>query len=339
VVLLLTPAVLAAPSFLEWQGTLPPAPEKPARVGTYGFAADLWVRSAAVLRAWPGRVRAEVFGRSVQGRPLWAFTVRDPTGPVEERVLVFAQLHAMEWIGAEVAVALLERIADDPVPGVETVIVPLANPDGRARAEDDLLAGDPRAWRRANANGVDLNRDFAVNRDTDVVWSRLPFTRGFYATSPAPLSQPETRALDALAARGIEASVSLHAFGGYIYYPWSGRWAAVEDQARLHELGTRMSQAQPHPYRTMQLCHWIFFFRALGSELDHMYQVHGADSFLIELTRSGITANPSTWRDLWRRYNPEPMSPHVEDGVSAILALLRHYSVTASSSLPMPSTG
>lgn len=309
----------------------------PDRARDYDFTAGLHGRIAEQLTRWPGRVEATRMGRSVERRPIWAFAVRDPGVPVQQRVLVFAQLHALEWIGAEVAVALLEQLAQAPPPGVEVVIVPIVNPDGRWRAEQDLLDGSVRSYRRANANGVDLNRDFATNRESDVIWSRLPFTRRYYGTSPGPLSQPESQALDALVADGdFDVSVSLHAYGGYIYVPWAGKWENTPDHQALVAQGRVMAAGQPgRPYRVMQLCHWIFFFRALGTELDHMYAVHGVDSYLIELTRSGIKPlQPETWRDYFRWYNPVDPTPHVADGVGAISALVRHLSARAEGRAP-----
>ncbi|MCB9741657.1 MAG: hypothetical protein H6741_02005 [Alphaproteobacteria bacterium] len=332
---LLLPLALATPGqgpddaqFLRWvKRQIPPTPH-PVRAEGYDFAAGLFHRVAELEREWPGHVAITKLDKSVDGRPLWAFSVQDPGTPVRQRVLVYAQLHALEWIGAEVAVALLEEVVPHPPPGVELVVVPLVNPDGRYFSEQDLLNDRVRSYRRANSNGVDLNRDWSVNRDADNLWARLPFTRRYYYSSPEPLSQPETRALDRLAATGFDVTVSLHAYGGYIYAPWAGLWARTPDHAQLMALGQVMAEGQPnHPYRVMQLSRWIFFFRALGTELDHMYAVHGAQSYLIELTHSGIRPlKPSTWRDYFRWYNPEDKTPHVEDGVGALMALLRYLS-------------
>ena len=312
--------------YLRYVERLVPTSPHPARAEGYHLTAQLHQRIADVIRAHPGRVSAERYGLSVEGRRLWAVRVRDPGVETRHRLLVTAQLHALEWLGSEVALALIEALGARPASGVELIIVPVANPDGRANVEADLLAGDDRTYRRGNANQVDLNRDFAVNRDAEVIWAKLPYTRRFYQTSPAPLSQPETQALDALAeAAGVNVSVSLHAFGGYIYLPWAGQRAQHPDHDRLMALGEVMAQGQARPYRVMQLCRWIFFFRALGTELDHMSGRLGASSFLIELGHSGVRPlAPDTWRDPFRWYNPEDPTPHIEDGLGAVLALARH---------------
>ena len=81
-----------------------------------------------------------------------------------------------------------------------------------------------------------------------------------YTTSSAPLSQPESRAVDTLFEQyRFDASVSIHAFGGYIYYPWAGRYYRAEDWKEMHHLAEIMKQAQAgkHPYKVMS--HWMFY--------------------------------------------------------------------------------
>lgn len=305
----------------RYQASFPSGHPEP----TYRFAAEVYGPIADLARANPGLISVEQIGTSVQGRPIWAFHLMNPSQPIRERLLVFAGIHALEWISVEVATATLLELTELPPPGVEIVVVPILNIDGRFRAERDLADGK-RRYRRANANGVDLNRDFAANRESEAVWQHI--VPQYYGTSPAPLSQPESRAIDGLAATGFDVIVSLHAFGGYIYYPWAGHWDRVEDRRAFHELGTVMAQGQGHrPYQVKQLSHWGFFFRGLGMEVDHFYATYGAYSFLIELTRSGIEPlRPSTWKDPYRFYNPIDPSRATRDGLGALRAMAWHLS-------------
>ncbi|MEE2750852.1 MAG: M14 family metallopeptidase [Myxococcota bacterium] len=320
-------------AFSAWVRHQEPPAAHPPKAEGWGFSATLFRRILAVEESTPSMVHTWCIGRSVQGRPIWATRIARPDAPVEHRMLVFAQLHALEWIGAEVVVALAERLGQHTPKGIEIVLVPLVNPDGRHRAESDLLEEREGVYRRANTNGVDLNRDFAVHRESDNIWSRLPWFRRYYTASPAPLSQPETRALDKLASTGFDISVSLHAFGGVIYYPWAGIKDPIEDAAAHRAMARIMAAAQPgRSYRTVQLGRYFRWFRGLGMEIDHMYAVHGSQSFLIELTRSGIRPlRPNTWKDYFRWYNPVDPSPHVDDGVTALWAAITHYASQASS--------
>jgi len=69
-----------------------------------------------------------------------------------------------------IGVALL--LAHNPPPGIHLWIVPVLNPDGRARDT------------RGNAHGVDLNRNFPYR------WRPLD---GVYESGPRPLSEVEAR--------------------------------------------------------------------------------------------------------------------------------------------------
>ena len=308
---------------------------KPERAENWRFTAELFQGFSALIEERPGVIRGSCFGRSVQGRPLWALHILDPTAPAQYRILIFAQLHALEWIGAEAIAELAEELVAHPPRGVEVVLVPVVNRDGRTRVERDLIDGFM-AYRRANANGVDLNRDWSLNRSSDALWQYLPFFKNYYYTTGEPLSQPETRYLDALAATGFDATVSLHAFGGYIYLPWAGTREIPPDFAEHHRLGRAMSAAQPgRGYRVVQLGRWASWFRGLGLEIDHMYGHHNSTTFLIELTRSGVVwTRPSTFRDYFRWYNPVDPSFHAESGVRALQTLIQDYAWRARVGAP-----
>lgn len=318
------------PAFLPLEAP-PTDPEVLDRVSPgYRFAGTFFPQIAARVRDMPGRVQPERIGTSALGRPIWAFHLMNPGEESTRKVLVFANLHAMEWVGTEVALDLLHELADHPLPtGVQVTIVPVANPDGRAFVEADLRAGEE-IYRRGNTRGVDLNRDWAVNREPRAFWRRL--IPGYYRTSPGPLSQPETKALDGLAHRErFHRAASLHSFGGFFYAPWSGRFGRPDRQDReeIWALGRAMEQAWgTRAYRTRQLGRWGFFFRAHGSEIDHLYGRYGTRAFLIEVTRSGMRPlRPKTWRWNFRVYNPEKprrMRKHVDRTVHSLRALIVH---------------
>jgi hypothetical protein len=86
-------------------------------------------------------VRSELLGESTRGMPIRAFTL----GSGRPRILVVGTVHGNEPAGSVVATRLLH--ARPPARGSITVVQDL-NPDGHA------------AKKRANARGVDLNRNF-----------------------------------------------------------------------------------------------------------------------------------------------------------------------------------
>lgn len=317
-------------SWRGWQARLPEPPPRSgegARLeGNYRFYVDIQAELAKRVSDHDERLTPFELGRTVEGRPIWAWRIHDPGGPpAARRLLVVAQLHPIEWLGAEVATELILDLAERPPRGVEIVVVPVLNVDGRLMVERDLEAGRRDRYRRTNANRVDLNRDYTVNRESEAVWRRLIPNR--YTVSPAPLSQPETRALDALAATGFDAAVSLHAFGGYVYYPWAGRYGRIPqpDRAEHERLGNVISAGMPTaPYKVKQLGRWAFFFKGLGMEVDHMYAARGATSFLVELGRSGLRPlHPGEWGLDFRLYNPADPARATAQGFGGLRALAR----------------
>lgn len=299
----------------------------------YHLEAEVLAAAAALVERWPGRVTPERVGRSSQGRSIWGFRVSDPGVPVQRKLLVFANIHAMEWISTEVALAFLEELAASPPPGVEVMVLPMLNVDGRQRVEGDLFAGEER-FRRSNARGVDLNRNFAVHTEPRAVWRHI--LPGRYQVPPEPLSEPEAQAIDRLGAQGWDAAVSLHAFGGFHYLPWAGDWQRAPDWPALHALGLLMQSGQgAGAYKPMQLSRWGFFFRGHGMEIDHLYGRYGIPSVLVELTRSGIE-RPADLSTPFRMYNPRRPARHVELGVGALRAVAWEMSQSVQTGQPLP---
>lgn len=301
---------------------LPPVSPHPEPA--YRFWADICAELAPLVQERPGVIRPFRVGTSVEGRDIWGFRVQDPGSTPRHAVLVIAQIHALEWVPAEVATSFLVESARFPHPDVALTVIPVLNVDGRARVERDLRAGENR-YRRGNANQVDLNRDFEINRTSSAVWRHLIPNR--YTTSPAPLSQPESQAIDRLAAENhYDAAVSLHAFGGFIYYPWAGRWDRPEDWRALHSEATAMSAAmRGNAYRPKQLARWAFFFRGLGMEIDHLYGKYGIRAYLVETTHSGLSPwRPADWDVYFRWYNPIDPGHHTRESVRMLQGLVHH---------------
>jgi protein MpaA len=132
----------------------------------------LLVATATAVLLFAGGAKAatggrHVLGRSVEGRPIVAYELGDPSSA--RKVLVVGCVHGNEPAGIAIANRLKEL---QPPAGVDLWVVPSFNPDGEA------------ANTRGNAHGVDLNRNFPLG------WRPLA---GVYFSGPRALSEPESR--------------------------------------------------------------------------------------------------------------------------------------------------
>lgn len=150
-------------------------------------AALLAVTAAPVASAHPVRhpkavLGTRVLGRSVDGRAIVAYHLGTPGA--RTRAVVLGQMHGDEHAGVTIVRSL---IRGRRVTGIDLWVVPTMNPDGNA------------ADTRANAHGVDLNRNWPHlwRRDrTRCYTGPDPLARaGGCNSGRHPLSEPESRAM------------------------------------------------------------------------------------------------------------------------------------------------
>jgi protein MpaA len=165
-----------------------------------------------LLAALLAVVSVHPLGRSWQGRPITAYEVGNPKGTP---VLVVGCIHGNEQAGIAIARAL-ERTSP---PDLDLWIVPVLNPDG--------VAHDT----RANAHGVDLNRNFP--------WHWRPMS-GVFASGRRPLSEREARIAHALILRlHPHLTVWFHQHRDMV-------WASGGDR-RIEKVFARVSGLPYHP--------------------------------------------------------------------------------------------
>ena len=207
----------------------------------------------ALQRRYPDMLKVSVIGRTYEGRPI--FAARAGGKDAKLHILIHAGIHGREHMTALLALRQLARILRRGVPeGVAVHFIPMVNPDGAAISQTkrggpqtaaicraDIARGDftgpPRTCLRlwkANAAGVDLNRNFNAG------WERIdtrPAPSFANYRGPAPLSEPESRALAAYAARlPLAATISYHAAGEEIYYEFG-------DRAAVNAAGLELARA------------------------------------------------------------------------------------------------
>ena len=197
-------------------------------------------------------------------------TNRHKSGP-KFKLFVMGALHARELTTAETVTRFAERMVDaygnDPdlswlLDYGEIHLVPIANPDGRKRAERLLY------WRKNtnHTNGCMDDTSFGVdlNRNSSFKWNQC---QGGSCSSenacdityrgPAPASEPESVAYQSYASsifldqRGpndvdIAPSdttglfISVHSYGQLVLFPWGWTQTAAPNHEALQTLGNKL---------------------------------------------------------------------------------------------------
>ena len=143
--------------------------------------------------------------RSVQGRPLLVWqSVPALTQPTRRRVLVIGGMHGDEFSSVSVALHWLKLAQLDPEQ-TQWRFIPALNPDG-------LMHRPPQ---RANAHGVDLNRNFPTpdwQRQARKYWEQRTRKDPRRWPGKAPLCEPESKFLfDEINRFKPQVIVSIHA--------------------------------------------------------------------------------------------------------------------------------
>jgi predicted deacylase len=218
--------------------------------------------------AHPTIAEYHVLGLSIQGREIFALHISDNISIEEDEpeVMFWANIHGDEYASGEIAhdwaLELLDDYGTNPtatgfVDDNEIWVVPLLNPDGHENGT------------RANAAGVDLNREFGFNWDG-------------WGGSSSPYSQPETRALyDFLMETNVSLSVTGHCSGNVFLYPWGFHPSPAPAIGVIESVGSLYANAANYQLKNS----WVDY-ETHGELLDTVYACHGALCFTSEISNS-----------------------------------------------------
>ncbi len=210
---------------------------------------------AELAAAHPANSRMERIGRSHQGRPIVALAVGRELATEERRpsLLLNAAHHGDEPLSTAIVLdaarALLHPTTPEGRRRLEELVVylvPLVNPDGsHAFFEESTRVGRKNGadldgdGRRGPAEGVDLNRNYPFHWGAQGERASRSEPRSMYYRGPAAGSEPETRAMIALADRErFAASLSYHTGAVALLAPYTNRarnpepneaWAVAEE--------------------------------------------------------------------------------------------------------------
>jgi predicted deacylase len=275
---------------------------------------------AEVLSAVARHAGVQV-GASIEHLPIAAAVFGPTTAPLVS--IVIGGLHAIEWIGVETALALADRLRAAPPIDRKVIVIALANPDGYRRIEGDLVARR-RRFRRTNARGVDLNRNWPTQ-----FLPRGRWLSGFNYPGAAPASEPEVAAiletLDREVGRGarVDTALSLHSFGRKLLIPYAAHWRRPERYAELYERARRVRDRLVERYSIDQVSHWLPGAFAYGLEIDDLHARYGACALLVECAFGGLSRDPATWLSPFHWYNPRRPSLVAGDLARALEPFVR----------------
>lgn len=216
-----------------------------------------------LCRLYPQRIRMGSAGKSADGREIWYADVGPEHAP--RQFFLSAGIHGREYMTPLLAMEMIEAELTEPT--AEDClfrVVPMANPDGiviaqkgpdgirseelrgviRKAAETDMNeyasyretygteAEYFRHW-KANARGVDLNRNFPIEYWTAMT-TGIPHPSSQKYKGPSAGSESETQALMALleAMDEPEAVISLHSQGEILYWD-CGQTGTVREKNRV----------------------------------------------------------------------------------------------------------
>jgi hypothetical protein len=281
---------------------------------------------------WRGQV-AEIggtesqVGLSVGGRALWRFDLGggDAGAPA---ILLTALIHGNEVVGSLALLDVIAHLASSGALAAERrriVVMPIANPDGFATTIDRLQRRLP-AWRRGNANGVDLNRNFppALPPEEKPAWSPMAgsrWRRSPWFKGPHPLSEPESRAI-ADVARDVRPALALafHSFGQLLLHPWGALRTPHPRASEYRALGDAFLRGRPgSEFKVRQAA---ALYPMVGDLDDWLDATFGTLAFTVEVSRLDRrlvhprVANPFWWT------NPTDTSAALEQVTPSVLALL-----------------
>jgi len=194
--------------------------------------------------------RLRTIGKSVRGEPLFALHLgKEPRGALTRTAVVLSGVHPTEWIGVETTLRLLDALLGEDLGERSVVAIPIVNPDGFRRVEQDLRLGR-RRFVRHNARGVDLNRNF------DAHWGELGLVqrilRRTFSPGTRPASEPEVFGVaHHLSSCRVDRALSLHSFGGAVLHPSAATTRRVHDQEEHSAWAHRIARAidPKRPYR------------------------------------------------------------------------------------------
>ncbi|SDI71700.1 Putative Ig domain-containing protein [Actinokineospora alba] len=259
----------AAPVTIQQESTSEAAPQDfPSSDSGYHNYSEMVAVINKAVADHPGIITKQVYGKSHEGRDLYALKISDnaATDENEPEVLFTHHQHAREHLTVEMAVYLINELTgkyatDSRIKGVvdsrEIWILPDLNPDG---GEFDISTGSYKSWRKnrqPNPGSTYVGTD--MNRNWNYKWGCCGGSSGSFSSDTyrgaAPESAPEVKAV-ANFVRGrviggkqqITVGIDFHTYSELILWPFgytnddTAPGLTVDDQRVFSTIGRAMAQ-------------------------------------------------------------------------------------------------
>lgn len=293
---LLLAAVLLAPVALA-QAQLPQPAAVPPLPITTPFAGEYLVHRPAdveaalqrIVEEHPDLASLDSIGSSVMGDELWRLTLRDADADPAYVAYIDGGHHANEYLGVELAMAFLGWLVEGHAAGDERALailadyeiraVPMVNPDGNY------------VGTRTNANGVNLNRNYPYQWGVEPGSSGDPNSGNY--RGPAPLSEPESRALwEDVNATDPVVWITMHTGIAEMYWPWGWTADKAPDWQMFESLEKPFEEATNGRLDAKQ---GYELYPVTGANDDSGYAFFGVPGYTIEVHEAGsFPAYPTT---------------------------------------------
>ena len=211
-------------------------------------------------------------GKSVNQLPL--YLIRLGCGP--RKIHVNGSHHGNEWLTSYILMESIEKLCEaykhkqsindvdikDLLECVTFDFVPMVNPDGvmlaiegtrseyftQAHLKWNEYAYDFSRW-KANARGVDLNRNYDAGFKAYQMLSKLEKPAYAYYQGPFPESEPESKALaDLTRKQNYDLVLAYHTQGEVIYWTYDNMdVASSKEYAKMFEKASQYALEEPEP--------------------------------------------------------------------------------------------
>lgn len=308
-----------------------------------GFRTDLSAKSPAMItelleayhEEFPKLTRLHQIGTSREGRPVWALAIaRDPKeDDPRPSLLLNGAHHGDEPFSTEIVVdaiqTLLASAGHDPEVDawLERFViwaVPQVNPDGAERyLEDSKWSGRKNGWDvdgdgvLAKREGVDLNRNYPFRWGSLGDDPLLTNPHGKWYRGPKPASEPEVRAMMALADRErFVASISYHTGTVCILAPYTVEDTPNPEPNEAWVIAEEMSAVMGRALDGREFKVRSKIYPVEGTDQDWFRYEHGTVAYLVESVsrtpddacarKKALEPNRISWQTLLRRASTGP---------------------------------